>query len=252
MARLPRRKGISGYFHLIMRGNNKQVLFECPEDYRFFIRRLGRFCREADVRIVCYCLMENHIHLLVNAANDALPEMMKRLGVSYSKYYNERYERVGHLFQDRYLSEPVENEAYLLTVFRYILNNPYKAGICPAAEYRWSSYKAFFKDSTPLDLDFFHERFPTAEAYREYISAPCEDECLDYIRPCRDDDWARGVIQKCFGVKSGTELQSWALERRSDALLRLKQEGLTVRQIARLTGISRYQIGAIADKAEIE
>ena len=143
MARKARRKSISGYSHLIMRGNNKQILFEKPEDYRFFISRMARYCQEAGIRIIAYCLMDNHVHILVHDPENAVSEMMKKLGVSYSKYYNEKYERIGHLFQGRFLSEPVENDEYLLTAYRYILNNPRKAGICPAEKYRWSSYKGY-------------------------------------------------------------------------------------------------------------
>ena len=242
MARKPRRMSISGYLHIILRGNNKQILFEKPDDYRFFISRMARYCREAGIRIIAYCLMENHVHILVHDPENTVSEMMKKLGVSYSKYYNEKYERIGHLFQGRFLSEPVENDEYLLTAYRYILNNPRKAGICPAEKYRWSSYKGYFRNYEILDLDFIREKYPTAEAYREFIHAPNEDECLEFIPPTRDDEWALGMIQEWFGVQSGTELQTWELPRRNSALKLLKEKGLSQRQIERLTGISRKVI----------
>ena len=248
MARHARRKGISGYYHLIVRGNNKQVLFEEAEDYKFFISRMGRWCREAEIRICAYCLMENHVHLLVKDAREAVPGMMKKLSVSYSQYYNQKYERIGHLFQGRYLSEPVENMAYLLTVFRYILNNPWKAGICPASEYRWSSYKAYFRPTAPLYMDFVREQYPTEEAYRKYISAPNEDECLEYTPKVHDDDWAREVIRKTLSVQTGTEIQAWDLQKRNRALQHLNAEGLSLRQMERLTGISRRVIASAAPR----
>lgn len=239
MPRQPRRASHSGYLHLIVRGNNKQVLFEEEADYRFFISRLGRYCRETSIRISAYCLMENHVHLLVNDRQNNVSSMMKKLTVSYSAFYNQKYERCGHLFQGRYLCEPVDDDRYLLTVFRYILNNPWKAGICPVSQYRWSSYKAYFKPNAPLDLSFIRDRFPTEEAYREYLGAPNEDECLEYVTRSHSDSEAREMIQKCCRVESGTELQTWDRERRNDALRRLKQENLSLRQIERLTGISR-------------
>ena len=182
MARKLRRKSAAGYYHLILRGNNKQILFEATDDYRFFLSRMGKYCRESDIRISAYCLMENHVHLLVKDPQDSVPAMMQKLSLSYSFYYNQKYGRTGHLFQGRYLSEPVENDFYLLTVFRYILNNPRKAGICPAPDYRWSSYRGYFRPSAALDLDFIREQYPTAEAYREYISQDNEDECLEYTQ----------------------------------------------------------------------
>ena len=233
----------SGYLHLILRGNNKQVLFEEADDYRFFLSRLGKYTREASIRISAYCLMENHVHLLVNDPECNTSGMMKKLGVSYAKYYNQKYERVGHLFQGRFLSEPVEDDAYLLTVFRYILNNPRKAGICPAAQYRWSSYKAFSRQDSSLDLDFIRDRFGTEKEYREYIDGSGGDEtCLDYDRDrpvSYGDARAQEIIRANLHLRSGTELQEMARQERDRSLQRLKQEGLTIRQLERLTGISR-------------
>ena len=239
MARRVRAQSNTGYLHLILRGNNKQILFEEDEDYRFFLSRLGRYARETEVTLNAYCLMENHVHLLVNDQQGNVSEMMKKLEVSYTKRYNEKYECCGHLFQGRFLSELVQTEVYLLTVFRYILNNPQKAGICRADQYRWNSYKAYFRESAAIDLSFIRERFPTEKEYREYIGTPNEDDCMEYEPPVRDDEWAKGIIRRCFGVASGTELQNWEREKRDKALKQLKDEGLTVRQIERLTGIGR-------------
>ena len=239
MARKPRRSSESGYLHLIVRGNNKQILFEEEEDYKFFISRLGRCCREASIRISAYCLMENHAHLLVNDPCGRVSRMTQNLATGYSLYYNGKYHRKGHLFQGRYLCEPVDNDLYLLTVFRYILNNPRKAGICPADQYRWSSYKAYFRESASLDLGFVRDRFPTEAAYRDYIGESNADECLEYCRPSLSDDQALAVLRKKYGTVSGSELQSWNRQRRDSILKNLKKEGLSLRQIERLTGISR-------------
>lgn len=237
MARGKRERSESGYLHLITRGNNKQILFEEDDDRRFYLTRLGKYSREAEIRISAYCLMENHVHLLVNDPQDHVPEMMRKLGVSYTNYYNRKYERNGHLFQGRYLSEAIRDEVYLLTVFRYILTNPAKAGICPADQYRWSSYRAYFKPDSAIDMGFIRERFPTAEAYREYIGAPNQDTCMEFEKT--GDDEALERLREVLQVASGTELQAWGKDKRDEALSRLKAEGLTVRQIERLTGISR-------------
>ena len=243
MPRNAREKSKTGYFHLIIRGNNRQVLFEDEEDYKFFIKRMGVCCRETGVRIGAYCLMENHVHMLVNDPEDAVGKMMLRLNVGYARYYNGKYERCGHLFQGRYLCEPVENDLYLLTVFRYILNNPRKAGICPASEYRWSSYKAFFREKTSMDLGFVKDRFRTDEAYREFIGEENEDVCLeDRLDKSNPDAKALAVIRDCLGVRSGSEVQKMGKKERNEALRRLKEEGLSTRQIERLTGIGRNTI----------
>ena len=242
MSWIPRRLSLTGYYHLIMRGNNKQVLFEAPDDYRFFISRLGRYCHEGKIGISAYCLMENHVHILAHDPEAAFPEMMRKLGISYTKYCNERYERVGHMFQGVFLSEPVNDERYLLTIFRYILNNPKAAGICPADQYRWSTYKGFFRESTVLDLDFFREKLPTSEAYREYIMTSNDDECMEYTKPVHDDNWAREVIRDRLCIKTGIELQTWDKPKRDGAFRLLSDAGLSLRQMERLTGIGRKVI----------
>ena len=96
--------------------------------------------------------MENHVHLLVNDQKKSTPLFMKKLGISYAQYFNRKYRRNGHLLQDRYLSEPVEDDAYLLTVFRYILNNPKKAGICDARSYPWNSNAQYDLPSPFMEL----------------------------------------------------------------------------------------------------
>lgn len=239
---MPRRKRESsgtGYAHLITRGNNKQILFEDDEDYRFYLSRLGKYARELEITINAFCLMENHVHLLVNDIQGNTPELMRKIGISYTGYYNRKYERSGHLFQGRYMSEPVRDDAYLLTVFRYILANPAKAGICSADQYRWSSYRAYFREKSTVDIGFIRDRFTTEEAYRDYIGTPNEDKCMEYERALTGDERVLEMIREGLGVGSGSELQAMGRKERDSALKQLKEKGLSVRQIERLTGISR-------------
>ena len=107
--------------HIIVRGIGKQILFEDDSDRRTYLSFLKKYRGETEITIFAYCLMENHVHLLIQDRNGAAPLFMKKMGVSYAQYYNRKYDRIGHLFQDRYKSERIEDDAYLLTVFRYIL-----------------------------------------------------------------------------------------------------------------------------------
>ena len=122
MPRSARIMSRTGYMHVIERGIGKQVLFESADDFKFYLDRLKKYCLETGVKVCCYCLMNNHVHLLLHGNLNSLSLTMKKIGVSYSWYYNKKYSHVGHLFQDRYISEPVENEVYFLTVFRYIFS----------------------------------------------------------------------------------------------------------------------------------
>ena len=111
----------SGYMHIITRGIGRQLLFEEDQDYLHYLAVLEKYSLETAVYICAYCLMENHVHLLVHGESEQIILFMKKLGVNYAGWFNWKYERTGHLFQDRYKSEPVEDDGYLLTVFRYNL-----------------------------------------------------------------------------------------------------------------------------------
>ena len=125
MPRRARTMSASNYMHIIVRGIGKQLLFEDDHDYLYYLKKLEIYCLETRVKVCAYCLMDNHVHLLVKGESESIILLMKKIGVSYSWYYNKKYDRVGHLFQDRYRSEPVENEAYFMNVFRYILKNAF-------------------------------------------------------------------------------------------------------------------------------
>ena len=115
-------------------------------------RLLKKVKGEDNYDIFAYCLMSNHIHLLLRQGKDNLDRLMKRITVSYVYYFNKKYQRVGHLFQDRYMSEAVEDDAYVLAAARYIHNNPVKAGITASAEdYQWSSYIHYINETGESD-----------------------------------------------------------------------------------------------------
>ena len=237
MPRQPRAPG--EFFHVVVRGIGRQILFENDDDRRKYLALLEKYREENDITLMAYCLMDNHVHLLIRDNNGSLSLFMKQMGVSYALYYNRKYDRVGHLFQDRYKSEVVDREEYLLTAYRYILNNPVKAGICSAKEYAWSSYKEY---GTPLcltDTDMLYNLIGDEKALDLFLSQDSEIVCLESERTKRDDAWALKELQKLLRVESGTELQQFDRKRRNEALQQLKKHGLTVRQIERLTGINR-------------
>ena len=239
MARQAREVSDSGYMHVIVRGIGRQVLFEEEEDYTFYLDSLERYSKAVRVTVCAYCLMENHVHLLLYDPERQIPVLMKKLGVRYSYYFNRKYERTGHLFQDRYKSETVEDDAYLATVYRYIMRNPEEAGICKAAEYRWSSYALYGKSGTFVDTGMLERVVRDREDHAAWIAEATDDECLEYMPPRHDDAWALKVIHKQLNGKSGTSLQKMDRAERNEALRKLKKAGLSVRQIERLTGINR-------------
>jgi len=237
MPRQPRQTSESGHLHLIVRGIGRQALFEEGADYQFYLGILRRYARETGVAVCAYCLMENHVHLLARDAEGRTPQLMKKLGVSYSAYFNKKYERCGHLFQDRYLSEAIEDDAYLLTAFRYILNNPAKAGICPAAAYAWSSYAQYDQPESFVDTALLRGLIGDRAQLDAFLAGEGGSACMEYDK--RDEVWQQDLLRSILGTENGMVLQNMDRAARNDALHRLKEAGLTVRRIERLTGIGR-------------
>ena len=112
MPRAARIKSKSRIYHIIMRGINRQTLFEDEEDCAKFIQTLQKYREICEYKLYAYCLMGNHLHVLLKEDNEPLETVMRRICGSYVLWYNKKYDRVGYLFQDRFKSEPVEDEIY--------------------------------------------------------------------------------------------------------------------------------------------
>lgn len=191
MPRRSRQLSLSNIYHVMMRGNEKKKIFLDNEDRNQFVNTLKRMKGEGDsnFHIYAYCLMDNHVHLLLKEGNDDISRAMKRVSVSYAYYFNKKYQRVGHLFQDRFRSEVIENESYLLAAARYIHNNPVKAGIVKnAGAYKWSSYQFYIgKDNTGINLvnaDFLLAMFSkdkkrAIKLFIEFTNEVAEDIFID-------------------------------------------------------------------------
>lgn len=229
----------SGYYHIILKGIGKQLLFEDDEDYERFLDTLGRYAREDNFEIIAYCLMENHVHLLLHADSD-LSRIMKRIAGSYAYYYNTKYERSGHLFQDRFKSEPIDDEKYLLAVVRYIHNNPQKAGICAREKYSWSSWHEYIGKADLITPKLISDITGNTEEFISFSASNEEVECLEISEKRKlSDSAAQEIIREALHLESGTQIQGMTREKRDASLRLLKDNGLSVRQIERLTGINR-------------
>ncbi len=246
MPRTRRRKSISGIYHIILRGINKQIIFEEEEDSIRFLETLRKYKEKGCYKIYAYCLMKNHIHLLLKEQNEELGIAMRRIGASYVYWYNWKYNRSGHLFQDRYKSEVVEDEKYFLTVLRYIHQNPVKAGVVNDVEdYRWSSYSSYIGRNEMVDIDFAlnlfsNNRKNAVESFREFHKFIDKNDCLDISENTRlTDEDAVKIIKELCQINSCIEIQRMEKRQRDKYLKALKIKGLSTRQISRLTGISR-------------
>lgn len=225
----------------MLRGINKQQIFEEPEDYEKFIQIIKDCKAISGFKIFAYCLMGNHIHLLIMPETEPIEQIFKRIGGRFVYWYNIKYQRTGHLFQDRYKSEPVENDEYLLTVIRYIHQNPIKAGICKKLEdYNYSSYLEYADKADVIDSKYIFEMI-SKEAFITFNKENNHDKCLDIEQKIIvrvTDEQAQKIIEKYSSCKNTTEFQNLDIKSRDKYIKVFKEKGLSIRQISRLTGTS--------------
>lgn len=144
MARKPRIHYPGAYYHVILRGNGGQDIFESDADRSKFFFLIQDGVERYGHRLHAYCLMSNHVHLLVEVGNVALPQIMQNLSFRYTRYFNAGHNRIGHLFQGRYKALLIDRDSYLLQLVRYIHCNPVRSGIAgDPGRYQWSSHHAY-------------------------------------------------------------------------------------------------------------
>jgi putative transposase len=135
------RETAAGVYHLATRSSTPDFLFRDAADRLNLIGQLERITLDTDWTCVAACLMGTHYHLLVDAAENVLPDAMKRINWAYAVNHNQRHERRGHRVGSRYLSVAIRDEDHLLGCYRYIAWNPVEAGLCPNPEdWPWSSH----------------------------------------------------------------------------------------------------------------
>ena len=171
MPRPPRLLLLQSYYHIITRGNNRHQVFKDQVDYQKFLEKLAIYKKELPFDLFHYCLMPNHVHLLVRtkaAANFSL--LMKKLNLSYFYYFRRRYGWVGHFWQGRFKSQPVGKDEYFIQCGKYIELNPVRAGMVEKAEdFPYSSYKHYRCDTKDklLTDDIFYDELGQSVSERQ-------------------------------------------------------------------------------------
>ena len=245
MARHSRKKSSLLTYHIVIKGADLQLLFEDEKDYKKYLEILELFKEECHFQIFAYCLMDNHVHLLIRHSPEySLETIFRKINTTYAVWFNMKYDRTGSVQNGRYFSEPVENERYLLTVIKYIHFNPTKAGIesAPGTAYPWNSFYDYGTgNSTLTDTSPIYEIIGGYKEFEELHSSLPLQECLEInqLRKRLPDDVAQNIIFEICGCSNSTEFQKLPLKDRNKNILLLKKEGLSIRQINRLTGVSK-------------
>ncbi|GBF35633.1 transposase [Desulfocucumis palustris] len=254
MPRQAREKSRTGIYHVMSRGINGQEIFNDDKDRLKYLETLYREKLEKSIEIYGYCLMGNHLHLLVKEDEKGLGAVMKKIGTRYARWYNWKYKRRGYVFQDRYRSECVNDDAYLLTVIRYIHLNPTRAYLVNKPEsWKWSSCGAYYGmqeypsnlTETALILGIFSaDRNAAVSKFMKYMEEANSDKCLEHEEIQRKtDEQVREEILRLMQCQQIQNIQSMSKEARNNLLRDVKAiEGTTYRQLARILGISTYNI----------
>ena len=241
-------------YHAILRGNDRQDIFYDDEDRHQYLNTLKEYNKEFQIGFKGYCLMDNHIHLVLKTDLKELTEYLKRSSISFVSWYNHKYDRCGHLFQDRFRSEAIYNDRHLLNIVRYVHNNPQKAGIVGHfADYKWSSIGDYLNNTGLTDvagvLNLFQGDDPLGD-FMIFHGEKNEDNFIEndakpsYVA----DAMAAERIVTCFGDGFISDLKKYSVEKRNNFIKELCNQGYNTSQLSRIIKYSRGLISSIKNE----
>lgn len=257
MGRLQRKYSTTGFYHIMLRGNERKRIFLDDEDRHQFIDTLAKKEADTDLSVYAYCLMDNHVHMVLRDDKNEISSIMKGIATSYAMFFNNKYQRVGHVFQGRFKSEAIEDERYLMATIRYVHNNPVQAGLVEQPiQYKWSSYDYYVNPKKTerklVDSEFILEMISTdlpkaIQEFELFSRAKGDAEFMD-----KDEGIARTLEegQECLNkylkktwpgaskediIKDTIKLNTVIMEMRTNTRL-------SIRKIAELLGVNRGMV----------
>ncbi|MBI5055935.1 MAG: transposase [Nitrospirae bacterium] len=213
MARKPRIEFEGAFYHVIIRGNQRQKIFRDEKDYRKYLEILSGYKKQYHYRLFAYVLMNNHVHLLLETKDIPLSKIQQGINQRYTMYFNRKYKTVGHLFQGRYKAILCDKDRYLLSLTKYIHYNPVRAKMTKLPEdYKWSSHRNYsgrIKDDL-IEVDqvlrmFSEDKTQARRLYREFMGEGIN---------IKKEDVYRTVDQRILGDESFVEKISDKTEER--------------------------------------
>ena len=244
---------VTGFYHVCARGTGKQLIFESDDDRWEFLELMRDCCREAGVTVVAWCLMGNHVHLVLADYEDRMSAAMHRVLLTYARRFNKRTGRTGHLFQNRFDRCSLDTDRHLMAAIRYVHANPQEAGIALIERYPWSSFaeylRAYDNDATRgfSDPSCVLELFGSAKGFLDYsLSMP--DGSDPVIHDMDETEWERLAFADKMAKRQGVplnELKTVPPSQRDGIIFALHDGGYTVREIERYTGISKSTVSRI-------
>ena len=255
---MPRRVRIEscGYHHVYNRGVAKNPIFLDDFDKEKFLKILAEVARNYKLHIHSFCLMDNHYHLLVENLRENLSSALRQVNSSYAMYFNKRYERVGHLWQDRYKSWFIVDSNHLFILFRYIEQNPVKAGMTKkVGEYKYASSYCFIKDAIPrfLQNSFVLREFNTLELFKTLEMDLSEDDikALKKLKTKRYKQEDKKIVEVIQTPLEELFSSTCNKEERNKNILKAFEEGHSKSAIARKIGLSVAGVSKIIKKLKV-
>lgn len=181
-----RKESITGFYHIIVKGINKERIFAHNREKSYFKKIILKHLERYEVEFYCYCIMSNHAHFIIRAELHCLSSFMAMILAEYAMYYNYKHERNGHVFQNRFKSECIESEKYLLNCIRYIHMNPVKAGIVKHPQnYKYSSVNEYIEGNPSIlhiNAMLLKERyFNKTELFLSFHGEVCDTMVMDVL-----------------------------------------------------------------------
>jgi len=254
MPRKPRIE-ISGYYHIINRGVEQRTIFEDAQDYEYFEELMCFYAKSYCITLHNYCLMSNHYHLLIEIQEENLSKFMRQVNMNYSIYFNKKNKRVGHLWQGRFKSWYVTDEAYLYTLMCYIEQNPLKAHMVKElAEYPYSSYHYFLDyENIPECLQnawIVQKHKEDKEAIEAFLTAPVDRQQLQELKTASSLVEAPNVDNKPKEEDLIMLFETIANKKDRNALiLKAYEQDYSQHMIAKVLGVSQQAVFGVIKRS---
>ena len=243
-SRTARKISKSDVYHIILRGIDRQDIFYEDIDRYVFKNQLKVVKDYYKLEIYSYCLMNNHVHLVIRVNEEKLSNSIKSLAIRYSKYFNKKYDRTGHMFENRFKSKNVETKEYFLELCRYVHRNPEKALIEKTEVYKWSSYQEYIGKNELIDkkvlLQYFDDNI---NEFIQYMNVnKCDNKkCLEYeIMKRMSDDELMNLVIEINKLESISEILDFGKRKRDKVIKDIRDMEISnITQVSRVTKICR-------------
>lgn len=238
-----RKYSQTGLYHAINRGNDKQIIFYDSGDFQKYLYLLKKYKNKYEIDIIGYVLMSNHIHLLLDAPGKTISSFMQIVSSLYAKYFNKKYDRIGHLFQGRFLSETIEDDEAFISVFKYIIKNPQKAGISNFDEYKWSNYKEIKKNHSFVNTKPIINILGNLNNLFKFLYENDTDTWMEpSLRPSEKNENQTKLICEILNSKSPIINQELPPEIIKSKILLIRQHGFSINSISRITHLPKRMV----------